>query len=155
MNEDEDVNHSFSRDELMEITKKTIADLIQNDPLLRDLPKDVTLEEVTNQLALEHGQSMTIFLHKENGDTWPIVVPIKATVLDLKRAIRRYTTLWLDRSGFSSHLSWKYVWRNNVLVSAHTKLDDDNKKLSDIGLSNKCSVSFMKRLRQKNCSKCR
>lgn len=73
MNENED-DHSFSRDELLEITRKTIGDIIENDPLLRDLPKDVTLEEVTNQLALEHGQSMTIFLHKENGDIWPIVV---------------------------------------------------------------------------------
>ena len=80
-------------------------------------------------------------------------VPIKSTVLDLKRAIRRYTTLQLSRSGLSSHLSWKYVWKNNVLISGQTRLDDDNKKLSDLGLSNKCTVSFVKRLRQKNSLK--
>ena len=74
MEDENNDEQTFSRKELLEITKKTIADLIENDPILHDLPKDVTLEEVTNQLALQYGQSMTIFLQKDNGDICPVVV---------------------------------------------------------------------------------
>ena len=34
--------------------------IFKTDPLLEDLPQEVTLEEVTSQLALEYGQAMSI-----------------------------------------------------------------------------------------------
>lgn len=78
---DQETNISFSRDELVEITRQTIADLIVSDRLLQDLPQDITLEEINAQLALQHGQSMTIIVNKENGEKLPIVVSLHDLIL--------------------------------------------------------------------------
>ena len=32
----------------------------QNDPLLCDLPTEITLEEINSQIALEYGQAMVV-----------------------------------------------------------------------------------------------
>lgn len=73
-----------------------------------------------------------------------------ATVLDLKRAIRRYFTLKLTRYQRSSvNISWRYIWRVNWLVHEGSKLKDDNALLADIGIRNKSYVSFVKRLGQR------
>ena len=32
----------------------------QNDPLLCDLPSEITLEEINSQIALEYGQAMVV-----------------------------------------------------------------------------------------------
>ncbi|KAF3855522.1 hypothetical protein F7725_016245 [Dissostichus mawsoni] len=49
----------------------------------------VNLEEVNSQIALEYGQAMTVRVLKADGEIMPIVVQ-NATVLDLKKAIRRF-----------------------------------------------------------------
>jgi U11/U12 small nuclear ribonucleoprotein SNRNP25 len=70
-----------------------------------------------------------------------------ATVMDLKRAIRRCFTLKLTRNQRSSvNISWRYVWRANWLVHEGSKLKDNNALLADIGIRNKSRVSFIKRL---------
>ncbi|KAF3844517.1 hypothetical protein F7725_007680 [Dissostichus mawsoni] len=50
----------------------------------------VNLEEVNSQIALEYGQAMTVRVLKADGEIMPIVVVQNATVLDLKKAIRRF-----------------------------------------------------------------
>jgi hypothetical protein len=42
--------------------------------LLSDLPSGVTLEEAQAQIALEHGQSMTISVIRDDGEEMPVVV---------------------------------------------------------------------------------
>lgn len=77
-----------------------------------------------------------------------------ATVMDLKRAIRRYFTLKLTRYQQSSvKISWRYTWRANWLVHDGSKLKDDNALLADIGIRNKSRVSFIKRLGQRGESR--
>ncbi|XP_023714843.1 U11/U12 small nuclear ribonucleoprotein 25 kDa protein [Cryptotermes secundus] len=141
----------LSHQELLEITQKTLTDVLKRDPLLSDLPSGVTLEEVQSQIALEHGQSMTVFVVRDDGEEMPVVVQQQgATVLDLKRAIRRYFTLKLTRYQRSSvNISWRYIWRVNWLVHEGSKLKDDNALLADIGIRNKSYVSFVKRLGQR------
>jgi len=64
----------LSHQELLEITRKTLTVILKQDPLLSDLPSGVTLEEVQAQIALEHGQSMTVFVVRDDGEEMPVVV---------------------------------------------------------------------------------
>lgn len=41
--------------------------LFQTDPLLYDLPPEVTLEEVNSFIALEHGQAMLVNVQRADG----------------------------------------------------------------------------------------
>ncbi|XP_006246140.1 U11/U12 small nuclear ribonucleoprotein 25 kDa protein isoform X2 [Rattus norvegicus] len=115
--------------------------MVVQDPLLCDLPIQVTLEEVNSQIALEYGQAMTVRVCKMDGEN--------ATVLDLKKAIQRYVQLKQEREGGVQHISWSYVWRTYHLTSAGEKLTEDRKKLRDYGIRNRDEVSFIKKLRQK------
>jgi hypothetical protein len=64
----------LSHQELLEITRKTLTDVLKRDPLLSDLPSGVTLEEVQAQIALEHGQSVTVYVVRDDGEEMPVVV---------------------------------------------------------------------------------
>nr|CAD7265243.1 unnamed protein product [Timema shepardi]CAD7576416.1 unnamed protein product [Timema californicum] len=148
-NSDED-RDTLSHEELVEVTDTTLLELLGQDPLLGDLPQGVTLEEVGAQVALEQGQSMTIKILRGDGEEMAVVVPQHgATVLDLKRAIRRHVELRLNRSKRSRTLSWRYVWRSHWLYYDAQKLKEDWAQLGDYGIHNKSTVKFVKRLREK------
>lgn len=90
----------------------------------------MTLEEVNSQIALEYGQAMTVRVLKADGEVMrkcadlllfmlfymsslmkhpsssAIVVVQNATVLDLKKAIRRFMELKQQREGGVKHVSW-------------------------------------------------
>ncbi|XP_058509809.1 U11/U12 small nuclear ribonucleoprotein 25 kDa protein [Solea solea] len=145
--EEEDVE-ALPHSEILDIFEEGLAQLVQ-DPLLCDLPIQVTLEEVNSQIALEYGQAMTVRVLKADGDVMPIVVVQNATVLDLKKAIRRFMELKQQREGGVKHISWKYVWRTYYLVFQGEKLEDDKTRLKDYGIRNRDEVTFMKHLRKK------
>uniref|UniRef100_A0A2K6CP30 Small nuclear ribonucleoprotein U11/U12 subunit 25 n=1 Tax=Macaca nemestrina TaxID=9545 RepID=A0A2K6CP30_MACNE len=134
----------------MDVFQEGLAMVVQ-DPLLCDLPIQVTLEEVNSQIALEYGQAMTVRVCKMDGEVMRYVVQAftSATVLDLKKAIQRYVQLKQEREGGIQHISWSYVWRTYHLTSAGEKLTEDKKKLRDYGIRNRDEVSFIKKLRQK------
>ncbi|XP_035510332.1 U11/U12 small nuclear ribonucleoprotein 25 kDa protein [Morone saxatilis] len=143
--EDED---ALPHSEILDIFEEGLARLVQ-DPLLCDLPIQVTLEEVNSQIALEYGQAMTVKVLKADGEIMPIVVVQNATVLDLKKAICRFMELKQQREGGVKHVSWRYVWRTYHLVFQGEKLEDDKMRLKDYGIRNRDEVTFMKRLRKK------
>uniref|UniRef100_A0A3Q2NS13 Small nuclear ribonucleoprotein 25 n=1 Tax=Fundulus heteroclitus TaxID=8078 RepID=A0A3Q2NS13_FUNHE len=143
--EDED---ALPHSEVLDIFEEGLARLVQ-DPLLCDLPIQVTLEEVNSQIALEYGQAMTVKVLKADGEIMPIVVVQNATVFDLKKAICRFMELKQQREGGVKHISWRYVWRTYHLVFQGEKLDDDTMRLKDYGIRNRDEVTFMKRLRKK------
>uniref|UniRef100_A0A8C6CV32 U11/U12 small nuclear ribonucleoprotein 25 kDa protein n=2 Tax=Moschus TaxID=68410 RepID=A0A8C6CV32_MOSMO len=132
----------------VDVFQEGLAMVVQ-DPLLCDLPIQVTLEEVNSQIALEYGQAMTVRVCKMDGEVMPVVVVQNATVLDLKKAIQRYVQLRQEREGGIQHISWSYVWRTYHLTSAGEKLTEDRKKLRDYGIRNRDEVCFIKKLRQK------
>ncbi|XP_072141132.1 U11/U12 small nuclear ribonucleoprotein 25 kDa protein-like isoform X2 [Dermacentor andersoni] len=94
---DEEAEKVLSFQEAMAIADKKIHALISNDPLLNNLHPEVTTDELKSYLALEHGQAMSLVVHKADGDYYTVVVEQKATVLDLKNAIRRHVTLRMLR----------------------------------------------------------
>ncbi|XP_063326814.1 U11/U12 small nuclear ribonucleoprotein 25 kDa protein isoform X2 [Pelmatolapia mariae] len=145
--EDED---ALPHSEILDIFEEGLARLVQ-DPLLCDLPIQVTLEEVNSQIALEYGQAMTVRVLKADGEVMPIVVVQNATVLDLKKAILRFMELKQQREGGVKHISWRYVWRTYHLVFQGEKLEDDKMRLKDYGIRNRDEVTFMKRLRKNSC----
>lgn len=146
--EEEEDEEALPHSEFLDIFEEGLA-LIVQDPLLCDLPIQVTLEEVNSQVALEYGQAMTVRVCKADGEVMPIVVVQSATVLDLKKAIRRYMELKQQREGGVKHVSWKYVWRTFHLVFNGEKLEDDRRKLKDYGVRNRDEVTFSKKLRKK------
>ncbi|KAK6188816.1 hypothetical protein SNE40_004915 [Patella caerulea] len=140
---------TLSHKDAMQQVQDILAELIPSDPLLQDLPGQVTLEEVNSMIALEHGQAMVVFVRRDDGISMPIVVIQDATVLDLKQAIKRYVMLKQARSGSTQHISWKYVWRRHWLYYDNQKLSDDKKTLKEYGIRNKAEVTFIKRLKEK------
>ncbi|XP_030592248.1 U11/U12 small nuclear ribonucleoprotein 25 kDa protein [Archocentrus centrarchus] len=146
--EEEEDEDTLPHSEILDIFEEGLARLVQ-DPLLCDLPIQVTLEEVNSQIALEYGQAMTVRVLKADGEVMPIVVVQNATVLDLKKAIRRFMELKQQREGGVEHISWRYVWRTYHLVFQGEKLEGDKMRLKDYGIRNRDDVMFMKRLRKK------
>ncbi|XP_074512117.1 U11/U12 small nuclear ribonucleoprotein 25 kDa protein [Sebastes fasciatus] len=146
--EEEEDEEALPHSEILDIFEEGLARLVQ-DPLLCDLPIQVTLEEVNSQIALEYGQAMTVRVLKADGEIMPIVVVQNACVLDLKKAIRRFMELKQQREGGVKHVSWRYVWRTYQLVFQGEKLEDDKMRLKDYGIRNRDEVTFMKRLRKK------
>lgn len=146
--EEEEDEEALPHSEILDIFEEGLALMVQ-DPLLCDLPIQVTLEEVNSQVALEYGQAMTVRVCKADGEVMPIVVVQSATVLDLKKAICRYMELKQQREGGVKHISWKYVWRTFHLVFNGEKLEDDKRKLKDYGIRNRDEVTFLKKLRRK------
>ncbi|XP_078522150.1 U11/U12 small nuclear ribonucleoprotein 25 kDa protein [Lissotriton helveticus] len=142
--EDEELPHA----EAVDIFQEGLAMIVQ-DPLLCDLPIQVTLEEIHSQIALEYGQAMMVKVNKADGETMPIVVVQSATVLDLKKAIQRFVQLKQSREGGIQHISWKYIWRTYLLMYNGEKLMEERKKLKDYGIKNRDEVTFVKKLRKK------
>uniref|UniRef100_A0A8C5MWW7 Uncharacterized protein n=1 Tax=Leptobrachium leishanense TaxID=445787 RepID=A0A8C5MWW7_9ANUR len=63
----EDVDEILPHAEITDIFQEGLAMLVQ-DPLLCDLPIQVTLEEINSQIALEFGQAMTVKICKASGE---------------------------------------------------------------------------------------
>ncbi|XP_043945399.1 U11/U12 small nuclear ribonucleoprotein 25 kDa protein isoform X2 [Protopterus annectens] len=121
--ENEEDEEELPHAEAMDIFEEGLAMIVQ-DPLLCDLPIQVTLEEVNSQIALEYGQAMTVRVCKGDGEIMPVVVVQNATVLDLKKAIQRYVQLKQQREGGIQHISC-------------------------YGIKNRDEVTFVKKLRRK------
>uniref|UniRef100_A0A023G4T7 Ubiquitin-like domain-containing protein n=1 Tax=Amblyomma triste TaxID=251400 RepID=A0A023G4T7_AMBTT len=146
---DDGADKVLSFQEAMAIADKKIHALISSDPLLNNLHPEVTTDELKSYLALEHGQAMSLVVHKADNDYYTVVVEQKATVLDLKKALRRHVTLRMARKGVKRVLSWKYVWKTYWLSFEGELLRDDKALLRDFGIRNNSQLSFVKRLRER------
>lgn len=144
----EEVEEILSHRQAMQQFRDGLLELIVGDPLLCDLPTDLTLN-VNSFIALEYGQAMTIIVRRGDSKTYSIVVMLNATVRHLKQAIRHHVKSRLLMENATEHISWKYVWKSYWLSFDGTKLTDDNKRLKDYGLYNRAEVTFVKRLRSK------
>lgn len=163
----------LTHEELQKVTKSTLNELFRNDVVIRDLPQDVTLEEVDAQIAVLHGRSMTVFIVRNDNDVVPVIVskfqfqsslhmhPFQSfiasqvkqsnsTVSDLKRAFQRAMLLKLRREGETCKISWKHIWRVYLLSYDGVKLESDHKLLKDYGIANKSEIVFVPKIKEKN-----
>lgn len=143
------VDHTMSHMEAMSQVQEVLANLISEDPLLSDLPPQVTLEEVNSCVALEYGQAMVVNVRRADDEVIAVVVNQNGTVRDLKNAIKRYITLRQMRNGGKTHISWKYVWKRYWLYFNSQKLSDDHKTLKQYEIRNKDEVMFIKKLKDR------
>ncbi|GFY67679.1 hypothetical protein TNIN_229471 [Trichonephila inaurata madagascariensis] len=134
-------------EEALAIVENEISEIIKSDPLLHYLPSGVTLDELNNMLALEHGRAMTVIIRRADNQTCSVVVEQKATVIDLKKAFQRHFTLKQKREGSERCLSWRYIWKTYWLHYAGQKLTKNDKPLKEYGIENNSELTFIKRLR--------
>ncbi|XP_032834289.2 U11/U12 small nuclear ribonucleoprotein 25 kDa protein [Petromyzon marinus] len=146
--DDEEDEEKMSHTQFLDVFQEGMARILQ-DPLLCDLPVGVTLEEIRSQIALEHGRAMTVRVVRGDGDILPVVVQQDASVLDLKKALRRHMQLKMERESRTRLVSWRYVWRTYHLVFEGHQLLDDSKLLKDYGIRNRDEVTFGKTLRKR------
>ncbi|KAL1425251.1 hypothetical protein MTO96_019400 [Rhipicephalus appendiculatus] len=155
---DEEADKVLSFQEAMAIADEKIHALISLTVLkacfvqalyTAELQNLCALDELKSYLALEHGQAMSLVVHKADGDYYTVVVEQKATVLDLKKAIRRHVTLRMARKGVKRVLSWKYVWKTFWLSFDGELLKDDKALLRDFGIRNNSQLTFVKRLHER------
>lgn len=145
-------SETLSHAELKKFFQEALCQLLKKDPILNDLHPQVTLEEVNALIELEHGRAMKVYVEKADGGFWCVVVPREATVHDLKKALKNHVALMLNRKGVKKKINWKYIWKAYWLCYEGEKLADDRKKLLELGVKNKSSLTFVKRLRERNKS---
>ncbi|XP_028036052.1 U11/U12 small nuclear ribonucleoprotein 25 kDa protein [Bombyx mandarina] len=136
---------NLSHDDLIESTQLTLGTLLRTDPLLSDLPQDIILEEIVSQIAVENGQSITIFISRDPEPTLKVIVPQNATVRDLKKATARHFELQQKRTGLKVKISWKYIWKTYHLAYDSLILDNDDQCIEDYGVCNKVVLTFKKK----------
>lgn len=149
METEEDLASTLSHDELLEITQSSLSTLLSKDSFLKDLPNDIIIEEILSQIAVEHGQSITIFISRESEPTLKVIIRQDAKVRDLKKAIQRHFELYQKRAGIKTKISWKYIWKTYNLNFDSIALDDNNANIQDYGVTNKVTLMFKKRKKEK------
>jgi len=148
-----------THENLVALFRKKIAEIITKDPILNDLDKDMSVDEINNQLSLENGDSMKIFIRRGDGTLIDVIVKQTATLKDLKMAIKRHINVKHKRlnSGDSSTLilNWKYIWKTYSLAFDGKLLDNDKIILRDFGVCNKSELCFLRNvsLRQKQITR--
>ncbi|XP_038209007.1 U11/U12 small nuclear ribonucleoprotein 25 kDa protein-like [Zerene cesonia] len=147
----ENIAVTMTHDELLEETRSSLCTLMSCDSLLSDLPLDVITEEILLLTAAERGQSITIFISRENEPKLKVIVPQAAKVAELKKSIARHFEIFQQRTGSKVKISWKYIWKTYNLDFDGIILDDDNSSIDSYGVCNKVTLNFKKK-RKKNKS---
>ncbi|XP_047544745.1 U11/U12 small nuclear ribonucleoprotein 25 kDa protein [Vanessa atalanta] len=140
-----EVAKTLSHDDLLEVSKSSLQTILSSDSLLSDLPPDIILEEIQSLIAVEHGQSITIYISRENEHPLKVIVPQNTTVRDLKKAISRHFQLHQNRIGNKVKISWKYIWKTYNINFDSLILDDDNSCIANYGVTNKVTLAFKKK----------
>lgn len=68
---------TLSHEDLMKISQSALKRILATDSLLSDLPGDVTIDEVMAQIAVAHGQSITVTLLRYTEKPLSVVVSKK------------------------------------------------------------------------------
>lgn len=124
-----------SHDDFMKLLQQKIAEMVSTDPCLRGLPPDVTVEELEDEIALEQGKAMKLYLRRYDDvvirelparailDTTvrkpmyarcetlsapalALAVLQGANVSELKRVIQRTINVKHKRDGGKQRISW-------------------------------------------------
>ena len=146
----DDKDRVITHKEAIDKTKSVLGTLL-SDPLLQDIPLDVTPKELKAKINLEKGKAFVVNLLRdsENGtETLPIIVNNKTTVCEVKKDIQKVIGRKIIQEGGTACLSWKYFWKTYWLVFKNEKLKDDRKSLKDYGMKDQSEITFIKRLRR-------
>ncbi|XP_067943151.1 U11/U12 small nuclear ribonucleoprotein 25 kDa protein-like [Watersipora subatra] len=141
---------NLSHVEICSMVTASLCDIIKEDPVLSDIPGDATLAEVNSQIAVEHGQSIRLYLDRYPLETVKLAVVNNSSIQLLKQTIKQQVSRHMERQGVhTQHLSWKYFWRKHWLTHNGVKLMDDKKTIKQYGIKNRDSLQLCKRLRER------
>ncbi|CAH2239020.1 jg23582 [Pararge aegeria aegeria] len=105
----------------------------------------MALVDAQGMIAVEHGQSISIYIARDDEPPLKVIVPQNATVRELKKAIARHFEIYQQRTGSKVKISWKYIWRTYNLSFDSFTLDDNDSCIGNYGISNKDTLSYKKK----------
>ena len=142
---------SISHQDALITTCNILGELLK-DPVLKDIPLDVTSSELKAKIDLEQGCAFLVNLKRETDNGFEYIQLIakqKTTVGELKLHIQRSMSRKVQAEGGTKCISWKYFWKTYWLVHNNEKLSDNKKIMKDHGIKHGSEISFLKRLRRK------
>ncbi|KAI5400631.1 variant 3, U11/U12 small nuclear ribonucleoprotein [Lathyrus oleraceus] len=123
-----------------DLKKEKVLKALLEDPILSDVPKNPSLEDVETLIGLELGSAMRISVLKLDSTSLDVIVMNTATVKVLKLAIKKKVNYMEQSSMGHRHISWKSVWANYCLSFDNNKLLNDDDALQDLGVRNNSQV---------------
>jgi U11/U12 small nuclear ribonucleoprotein SNRNP25 len=88
------------------LKKEKVLKALLEDPILADVPKNPTLEDVETLIGLELGSAMRISVLKLDATSFHVILMNTATVKDLKLAIKNKINYMEQSSMGHRHISW-------------------------------------------------
>ncbi|XP_012572720.1 U11/U12 small nuclear ribonucleoprotein 25 kDa protein [Cicer arietinum] len=125
------------------LKKTKVLKALLDDPILSDVPKNPSLEDVETLIGLELGSAMRISVLKSDSTSFDVTVMNRATVKDLKLAIKKKVNYMEQSSMGHRHISWRSVWANYCLSFDNNKLLNDDDVLQNFGVRNNSQVHFV------------
>ncbi|SAM06288.1 hypothetical protein [Absidia glauca] len=121
--------------------EQTIHALLK-DPLLGDVPKRPTVQDLDDLIALELGHAYQIHIHRGALPSLSIQVSQSSTVRDIKRMFERAWTQQQQQQEAHRAVSWKYIWRTYCLEFDHQRLVKEDATVS--GLHQGATLRFVR-----------
>ncbi|KAI9595948.1 hypothetical protein BDF19DRAFT_35378 [Syncephalis fuscata] len=124
--------------------------VLLQDPLLSDLPQQVTPLEVEQLLAYEQGHAIRLVLDRgalqksleiTASQTITVAVLKRLVQLAVDRHIRDTTTLMHGRSRSAN---WSYTWQRYCLMVNSQRLLDTKQRIHELGLHNGDRLRFVR-----------
>ncbi|MCO5576002.1 hypothetical protein L7F22_029809 [Adiantum nelumboides] len=120
-----------------------ILEMLLEDPILADVPKNATLADIDTLISVELGSAMKLSILKMDNTVMDVAIPNNARVCDLKKVVEMKVTDLEQAKMGHRHISWRHVWKNYCLCYLNQKLLDDLVPLQDYGIRNNCQVRFV------------
>lgn len=150
-------NEQLSHEFFIKNIKLKLNEIIKEETLLSNINPELNEEELKNILSLEHGESMTVFIRRDDNELLNLIVKQNATVENLKTAIESFyksKRAQIQFPGMTEIINWKHVWKNYSLKFADTKLSDRKRSLRDYGVQHRSELRFERmKFRQAHLSK--
>ncbi|KAK8803657.1 hypothetical protein WA158_001351 [Blastocystis sp. Blastoise] len=142
----EDITFEMKMNQLTSYLKNIqdkIAEFL-NDDLLRDLPDDVSNDEVQRYIDYENGEAMKLKINKQDGTSYFVLVKQNGRLCDLHKSIEDNQYHIMRQIG--KHISWKYIWKVYCLKTSENIICVDNSMLlSKYNITDGSVLSFVKR----------
>lgn len=99
------------------LKKTKVLKALLDDPILSDVPKNPSLEDVETLIGLELGSAMRISVLKSDSTSFDVTVMNRATVKDLKLAIKKKVNYMEQSSMGHRHISWSVLHSFDLMLS--------------------------------------
>ncbi|KAI7874941.1 hypothetical protein K492DRAFT_199572 [Lichtheimia hyalospora FSU 10163] len=108
--------------------------------LLKNVPKNPTIEELETLIAIEQGRAYRIKVDRNKLEPIYIVVKQASSVREIKKLIQ----IQFGRIHPQQRVSWKYIWRTFCLSFKGKRLLDNEAIVSQLGIAQDSVLTFTK-----------